>query len=291
MRSLGSSLFLFLSLVLTLVVSPTDAQPEFVKPVNYTYDDPVVFNQWCDDLTEMYGPTCTCETTYGISNNIDSVDLDHEINCDPLQGKSTCISNVTVDSARIWLKATSIGEVGNYETIKETAITDFYVFLDDTSIDTISFRFNDGIGQRRTGCLAVFGAVNCARCGVCDAPPNDKEAEYPVHLGPKEIFNGISGVCNYGNGPPIGLFNTCTNGSNILTDIAWYDLEITAADQIGPCADGTEFRPAPEEIETQEEVEEIEAEEKTTAAASSGTSIATVAAMAVSVVSAMAYWA
>lgn len=187
----------------------------------------------------MYGPSCRCTTTYGIDNNIYSVDLNHEINCDPLQGNNTCIQGVTVDSARIWLKATSIGYENDFERIKETAITDFYVFLDDTSIGTISFRFNDRIGQRRTGCEAVFGAVNCPLCGVCDAPAYDKTLESPNHLGPADIFRGISGNCRYGNSGDtdikIGVFDTCKNGDNILTDIWWNELEILTVNETGAC--------------------------------------------------------
>jgi hypothetical protein len=245
MRSLSSCLLAVL--LLSWAVPPTDAQAEFVKPVNYTYDDPVVFNQWCAELTDMYGPTCTCETRYGESNNINGLDLDHEIHCDPLQGERTCIHNVTIDTARVWLKATSIGEEGNFQTIKETAITDFYVFLDETSVNTISFRFNDDIGQRRTGCEGVVGSINCARCGLCDVPPKDDSLEYPVHLGPADIFRGISGFCRYGLGPSVGTFNTCdnTNGSSVIMDILFFDLEITDADQIGPCPG--DMREAPQD--------------------------------------------
>jgi hypothetical protein len=248
MRSLSSCLLA--ALVLSWAVPPTDAQVEFVKPVNYTYDEPVVFNQWCTELTEMYGPTCSCETRYGESNNINGLDLDHEINCDPLQGERTCIQNVTIDTARVWLKATSIGEVGNFQTIKETAITDFYVFLDDTSVNTISFRFNDGIGQRRTGCEGVVGSINCARCGLCDVPPEDDSLEYPVHVGPADIFRGISGFCRYGLGPAVGTFNTCsnTNGSSAIMDILFFELEITDKDEIGPCPG--DLRDAPQDMVT-----------------------------------------
>jgi hypothetical protein len=235
-NTVSSSLF---TLLLTSQLHSIHCQPEWVKPVNYTYDEPVVFNQWCEEVREVFGPSCTCVTNYGDQNNIYSVDLDHEINCDPLQGESTCIEGISIDSARVWLKATSIGYENDFARIKETAIRDFYIFMDETDIGTISFRFNDNINQRRTGCEAIYGAINCNLCGICDAPPNNKSAEVPTHLGPADIFRGISGQCRYGNNgpnvPQINLFNTCENGPNVLTKLFWEELEIRSANETGRC--------------------------------------------------------
>lgn len=217
------------------------AQVEFEVRTNYTFDEPVVFNEWCQQMKDMYGDSCVCETKIGTSNGIDALDLNHVVNCDPTQGQLTCVENVTIETNRVWLKANSIGEIGNYENIQQTVITDFYVFLDDTSIDTISFRYNANFKQRRSGCEAVFGGVNCARCGVCDMPPDDREDGIHVHLSPNDIFRGISGQCRYGNGPDVGIFNTCTNGDNILTNIVWKELEVRSDEEFGACPGDVEI--------------------------------------------------
>ena len=211
------------------------AQVDFEPRTNYTFEEPVVFNEWCQQMKDMFGDTCVCETKIGTSNGIDALDLDHLVTCDPTQGRLTCVENVTVETANVYLKANSIGEIGNYENIQQTVINDFYVFLDDTSIDTISFRYNANFKQRRSGCEAVFGGVNCARCGLCDLPPDDREDGIHVHLSPNDIFNGISGQCRYGSGPDVGLFNTCEDGDNILTNIVWRNLEVRSEEEFGAC--------------------------------------------------------
>jgi len=235
------------------VLSVVQAQVEFERPTNYTYDEPVVFNDWCQQIKDMYGPTCVCTTKICTANGINALDLCHEVNCDPIQGELTCINNVTVETNRVYLKASSIGEEGNYENIQQTVIKDFYVLLDDTSVDTISFRYNANFNQRRTGCEAVFGGINCARCGVCDAPPDDVgEDGIHVHLSPNDIFRGISGQCRYGRGPDIGLFNTCEDGDNPLTNITWRELEIRSEDEKGACPGYAPFVPGNPDGESSE---------------------------------------
>ena len=223
------------ALMAALAPHNVQAQVEFEVRTNYTFDEPVVFNEWCQQMKDMYGESCVCETKIGTSNGIDALDLDHVVNCDPIQGQFSCVENVTIETNFVQLKANSIGETGNYQNIQQTVIKDFRVLLDDTSIDTISFRYNANFNQRRSGCEAVFGGVNCARCGVCDMPPDDREDGIHVHLSPNDIFKGISGQCRYGSGPDVGLFNTCDNGDNILTNIVFKELEVKSEEEIGAC--------------------------------------------------------
>jgi len=237
-----------LNLLLLLSASsllPNNAQVEFEVQTNYTYDEPVVFNEWCQEMIDMYGPSCVCTTTYGTSNGIDGLDLDHEVLCDPLQGNSTCIDGITVRTARVWLKANSIGEPGNYENIQQTQMRDLYVFLDDTSVGTTSFRYTQSnFNQRRTGCEAIIGGINCARCGLCNVPDDNRTLgsdDLRAHLSPNDIFAGISGQCRYGEGgnSTINLFNTCEDGGNLLTKVVWTDLEIKSPEETGPCPAGS----------------------------------------------------